>query len=602
MNASGPEEWKGTRRPGGATGLLAATLVAVSMAASPDAHGQTPEQTLFGWDTPAFPQEEYEHRRQRAVEALAERDGVMLVFSGHGLSHGDTFRQLDDFSYLVGLELPQSLLVTDGVVGKTILFTPARDFRFASDSRPNDFPGRELAADPMVRAWLPDVEIREASGLEAYVDSLARAGTRLHVATGDGRELPSPEGNAHSSDDDVTAGVRRLRRTHPSARLHAAYPVMARLRSVKSDLEIRTMERGARITARAIVRASRHVAPGVDERQLEGAFLDACRSDGSQRPPFSPIIKSGPNSLWPWRILASHYDRRNRVMETGDMVIFDVGCELDGYVSDVGRTFPVTGTFTDRQREILAMEVAVSDRIIEAVRPGVTLADLKAVADAAIPDEAKPYMQVGLFFGHHLGLSTGDPVLTEEPLEPGMVFTVEPWYYNHDEAISVFTEDEILVTENGARNLTAPLPRRPEELEALMASGVVRGLTVDPEDDGPGELEAVVDTYVAAWNEPTAETRTELLLEAWAAAGRYQDPTAHVKGVPALVEHIGGFLAGISGGAIRRSGPIQRTVAAFHFPWEMVDRTGAVIATGKDTGLLDADGRILMIRGFFDTP
>ena len=83
------------------------------------------------------------------------------------------------------------------------------------------------------------------------------------------------------------------------------------------------------------------------------------KRQGSQRLAFSSIIKSGPNSLWPWRILASHYDRRNRTMETGELVIFDVGCEYNYYSSDVGRTFPVSGKFSPKQREILEMEVTV---------------------------------------------------------------------------------------------------------------------------------------------------------------------------------------------------------------------------------------------------
>ncbi len=77
-------------------------------------------------------------------------------------------------------------------------------------------------------------------------------------------------------------------------------------------------------------------------------------------------------------------------------------------------------------------------------------------------------MQVGLFFGHHLGLSTGDPNLSAITLQPGMIFTVEPWYYNHDEQIAVFTEDVILITKDGCEILSKILPRTPEELERLM--------------------------------------------------------------------------------------------------------------------------------------
>ena len=77
-------------------------------------------------------------------------------------------------------------------------------------------------------------------------------------------------------------------------------------------------------------------------------------------------------------------------------------------------------------------------------------------------------MQTPSYFGHHLGLSSGDPSLLEEPLAPGMVFTIEPWYYNHDLGISVFVEDVLLVTDDGVEVLTRTLPRTPDELERMV--------------------------------------------------------------------------------------------------------------------------------------
>ncbi|MEZ5420381.1 MAG: M24 family metallopeptidase [Vicinamibacterales bacterium] len=110
-----------------------------------------------------------------------------------------------------------------------------------------------------------------------------------------------------------------------------------------------------------------------------------------------------------------------------------------------------------------------SDRIIAAMRPGVTLADVQRAA--AIPAAARPYMQTGTFFGHHLGLSSGDPFVDDVALAPGMVITVEPWYYNHDRGLSVFTEDVILITADGRENLTGHVARTPDGLEALMRAG-----------------------------------------------------------------------------------------------------------------------------------
>ena len=155
-------------------------------------------------------------------------------------------------------------------------------------------------------------------------------------------------------------------------------------------------------------------------------------------------------------------------MRQGELVIFDVGCELDYYASDVGRTFPVSGKFSAEQRRTLEMVTAVADAILAAVRPGVTFADLKRVAVEATPEGEREYMQTGSFFGHHIGLAVGDPSLLEAPLEDGMVFTVEPWYYNHDRQIAVFVEDDVLVTPEGHENLSRGLPRSPEGLEGLM--------------------------------------------------------------------------------------------------------------------------------------
>ena len=134
--------------------------------------------------------------------------------------------------------------------------------------------------------------------------------------------------------------------------------------------EVATRGRGhARVRAPdhdAIARGAARVRAGTDERTLTGAFTADCMAPGAQRVPFAPIIKSGPNSLWPWRILGAHYDRRNRTLHDGELVIFDVGCERDHYVSDVGRTFPVGTRFTTRQRELVEMVRSVSDAVIAA--------------------------------------------------------------------------------------------------------------------------------------------------------------------------------------------------------------------------------------------
>jgi len=396
-------------------------------------------------------------------------DGVLLIPSAQGTSHGPSFRQLDDFHYWTGLELPSTMLVVDAAAGSAVAFAPGRDARFEAAGRTNDFPGRPLTDDATISTRV-GLEIRDSGSLEVELERLATTRTfYINLGRGGAADAVSTSLWPDLSPEQLLA--LHLQRTLPGVRIENAYRAVARVRAVKSAAEIAVIRRLARLTEDAIASAASHLREGIDERSLEGWFELGCKLGGAQRIPYHPIVKSGPNSLWPWRVLASHYDRRNRNVVNGELVIFDVGCELDHYVSDVGRTFPVSGSFSPGQAATLEMQRRVSAAIIAAVRPGVTLADVQRAADVAIPSDQRAYMQTGSYFSHHLGLSTGDPVLTDEPLRAGMVFTVEPWYYNHDTGLSVFLEDMILVTENGAEILTSTLPRSAEELAAMVRGG-----------------------------------------------------------------------------------------------------------------------------------
>ena len=446
-------------------GLLFVAAPAVGLAQQPPSS----EERFFDWTSMTFSAAEYGQRRDALVTALRQNGGgVFLAPSGRSV-RGSTFRQLDDFLYFTGLELPVSILAVDSDAGETWVFAPRRDSRFENPGRVNDFPGRPLSDDPSLSSVSGVSRIVPSEDLEEYLTGVMDEGRTVwidfHNAARDPvRVEPSPV-SALDSDQTLAFYLRHL---SPGATIRNAYGLVAQLRMIKSESEVEVMRRAAEISARAMLAAAGHVGSDIDERGLEAAFEAGCKSGGAQRLAFPSIIKSGPNSLWPWRILASHYDRRNRTMRDGELVIFDVGCELDHYASDMGRTFPVSGTFTDEQRELLLWVTRVADSIIAAVRPGVTFRQLTDVAMRQIPADQRQYMQTGLYFGHHLGLSSGDPSISDAPLAPGMIFTVEPWYYNHDKDVAVFMEDEVLVTEDGAEVLTTLLPRTPEDLERLV--------------------------------------------------------------------------------------------------------------------------------------
>ena len=431
---------------------------------------QTPEQRYTDWARPDFRPQEYQYRRGRIMDGLrATGGGLLLTPSSDGTTHGGTFRQLEDFWYLTGLEVPGSMLVLDSDQGLSTLFMPPRDPRFENPGRPNDFPGRPLLDDYQLRSVAGIDRYRDIAELDAFVRDRLAEGTALRVNAGTVGPVSEPVVPLIGTLDATAALIHRLHTDYPGAEIRNAFETVARLRMIKTPAEILRMRAAADATMAGIRAAASRIRTGVDERTLQGEFERTCRTFGSQSIPFTPIIKSGPNSLWPWRILAAHYDRRNRGLRDGDLVIFDVGCEVNGYVSDVGRTFPVNGTFTDVQREKLEVSIRATEAIIAAVRPGVTLRELTAVAYAAIPDHEEPHMQTPSFFGHHIGLSAGDPALLDEPLAPGMIFTIEPWYYNHEIGVSVFVEEVVLVTEDGVEVLTSGLPRDPAQLEGMVS-------------------------------------------------------------------------------------------------------------------------------------
>ncbi len=430
---------------------------------------QTPVQSYFEWTDLPFTKTELAERRTKLIQILQRQNktGLVVIPARDGFSYGETFRQLDDFYYFTGLEIPNAILVLDLADESATAYVPPRDLRFESSSRPNDFPGRPLLADTEIakKAGLLLKNIETFAGL---MDKKASINTAILVNSGRQGPLSYLSDDYIATHSPIQILMHALQTKHEGLRFENIYGSIASVRMIKSPAEIKLMRKAVDITAAGIKAAAKAIKPGIDERYLEGVLEGDYKLNGAHRLAFGSIIKSGPNSLWPWRILATHYNRRNRDMEAGDLVIFDVGCEYQQYVSDVGRTFPVSGTFSERQKEILRMETKVADQIIAFIKPGVTFNDIKQLTDRIIPVDAKKYMQVGLFFGHHLGLATGDPNIPLATLQPGMVFTVEPWYYNHDEQISVFTEDVILVTEDGCEVLSKSLPRTPEGLEKLM--------------------------------------------------------------------------------------------------------------------------------------
>ncbi|MCB0013166.1 MAG: aminopeptidase P family protein, partial [Anaerolineales bacterium] len=254
-------------------------------------------QNFFDWTNLTFPAAEYSARRQRLYAELGPAGGTLLIPSAHHFSDGFTFRQLDDFLYFCGLELPDSVLALDADKGESRLFVPERDPRFDSPTRPNDFPGRLLAEDAALAARSGVNALSPMAAFEPYLRALAQAGRPVWVNPGRGG-LNQPDNKDFFRPIPTDEVFRRqLQQSAPELLLQDADPHIARLRMRKSAAEIATIRAACDIGMAGIRAAAALIRPGVTERDLEAALESEFKRLGAQRLPFASIIKSGPNTL-----------------------------------------------------------------------------------------------------------------------------------------------------------------------------------------------------------------------------------------------------------------------------------------------------------------
>jgi Xaa-Pro aminopeptidase len=264
------------------------------------------------------------------------------------------------------------------------------------------------------------------------------------------------------------------------------------MRVVKDAAEVEVMRRAGTIAAAAHRRAMQLAAPGLGEYAIEAELLHEFRRQGAQAPAYTPIVAAGAHAC------VLHYVENDGVLADGDLLLIDAGCELDGYASDITRTFPVNGRFSSPQRELYELVLAAQSAAIAEVKPGNRWIDPH---DAAVRVLAQGFIEFGLlegplervletesykkFYmhrtGHWLGLDVHDAGEYKRDgewraLVPGMVLTVEPGCYirpgegvpGRYANIGVRIEDDALVTATGCEIITADAPKTVADVEALM--------------------------------------------------------------------------------------------------------------------------------------
>ncbi len=248
----------------------------------------------------------------------------------------------------------------------------------------------------------------------------------------------------------------------PGVRIVDSSEMIAKMRMIKEPREIEKISRATDIAVLGHLEAMRRVRPGMREWDLKQVLEDAFRKNGSRRLAYGSIVGAGPDGC------VLHYQRDDRVIQDGELVLIDAGAEFDHYASDVTRTFPANGKFSAEQRRVYEAVLRAQQAAMDKIRPGVTWDELSDTASKVLADAGYyDYYIHGL--GHPVGLEVHDINLPALPLAEGMVITMEPGVYIPGKRIGVRIEDMILVTKSGYKNLSEKLPRDPDAIEKLMS-------------------------------------------------------------------------------------------------------------------------------------
>jgi Xaa-Pro aminopeptidase len=395
------------------------------------------------------------------------------------------FRQDSDFFYLTGFEEPDALAV----------IKPGTDKTYTLFVRPRDpereiWDGRRAGVDGAQSDFGAD-EAFPTADFESKLAGFLDGAEVLYYRLGVDQEL----------DTTIIREIARMRGSnrkpiHPPQTIVDPATIVHEMRVLKSADEIEIMQRAADIAAEAHCEAMKASQPGLQEYQIEALIEQVFRRHGAAGPAYTSIVGAGPNAT------VLHYINNDGELRDGDLLLVDAGAEYKGYASDITRTFPINGRYTEAQREIYDLVLKAQMACVEMVRPGIThdqlkqrsieiltegmveLGLLKGKPEELIKDKKhEQFYMHGL--GHMLGIDVHDVGryyygAESRALEPGVVMTVEPGIYISPETkdipekylgIGVRIEDDVLCTNNGPRVLTTKVPKHAEEIEELMSRG-----------------------------------------------------------------------------------------------------------------------------------
>ena len=407
----------------------------------------------------------FENNRKKLIESMKE-NSLLILFAGsapyRSADQVYKFTPNRNFYYLTGIDEPNVIV--------TILKTDKEAIETVYVERED-----ELMAKWVGRAISKD-EASEVSGIKStkYLDEFDSTISSYIDRRGISKiylDLERQSINIPSTKAQDMANTLRVK--YPHLKIKNIFHNIAKLRMVKNNREVELIQKAIGITKEGILAMAKNITPGMKEYEVEAYFDFKIKSLGASAHAFSTICAAGKNAT------VLHYEDNNQEAKDGDLILFDLGAEYDYYCSDISRTIPINGKFTDRQKQIYQIVLNAMKEVEKNTKPGLTLADLNNIAKKAL---AKGCMEIGLIekeeeigkyyfhsVGHSLGLDTHDVWIVDSKLEEGAVITNEPGLYIEEEGIGIRLEDDLLVTKDGCINLSKDIPVEIEDIEALMS-------------------------------------------------------------------------------------------------------------------------------------
>jgi len=407
----------------------------------------------------------YRERREKVFSQMEDKS-ILVLYSGDALHiSADAYHHFEanrQFFYLTGIRRENMALVIDKCGEKleeTLFIEPI---------------------DPSVERWvgkkMTKEEAKEVSGVEsiAMIDNLQATLDRII-----NRKLPKKvyfDTYRHQMSDLPDFNVAKAQaftNAYPGIAVDNIYSVVAALRMVKDADEVEVTKEAVKVTEEALNHVLKTLKPGMMEYQVQAEFEYKVKSLGADGMAFPTIAGSGINGTM------LHYETNHAVCKEDTLILLDLGARVKGYNADITRTYPVSGKFTERQKQFYNIVLKANQTVAAEARPGVTLKDLndickKVLAEGLIglglidkEEEVGKYYMHGV--SHHLGIDVHDVTVPEKAkLEPGMIITNEPGLYIDEEEIGIRVEDDLLITEDGCVVLSKDIVRTVEEIEAKM--------------------------------------------------------------------------------------------------------------------------------------